>query len=72
MNYLKKDNIRISSLSPGGVTTEIGDAAGIPKSELKSAMLNSEDISQGVLYILSTPPHVQVYELTLKPVGEAF
>lgn len=75
LNYLKKDNIRVSSLSPGLVKTDIFEASNHPMSEVVFKMmpyLNPEDISQGVLYILGTPPHVQVYELTLKPVGESF
>lgn len=37
---------------------------------IKDRMLHSEDISQGVLYAIATPPHVQVHELTIKPIGE--
>lgn len=33
-------------------------------------MLQCEDISNAVLYILGTPPHVQIHELTIKPMGE--
>lgn len=72
---MKKDNIRVSSLSPGVVRTEFSKAAGRPNADViydVNKYLNPEDISQGILYILSTPPHVQVYELTLKPVGEKF
>lgn len=76
LNFLKKDKIRVSSLSPGIVKTEIIEASGNHEmsKQMYSTMpyLNSEDISQGVLYILGTPPHVQVYELILKPVGERF
>lgn len=76
LNFLKKDKIRVSSLSPGMVKTEILEASGnhAMSDFVFSSMpyLNSEDISQGVLYILGTPPHVQVYELILKPVGESF
>lgn len=35
-------------------------------------LLQSEDISEAVLYVLGTPPHVQVHELIIKPIGEAF
>jgi len=60
---------KITSVSPGGVRTEI-----IPKEmfELQPdfPVLESEDISAAVLYVLGTPPHVQVHELTIKPVGE--
>lgn len=76
LNYLKKDKIRVSSLSPGMVKTEIIEASGNHEMSEKIykmwPSLKSEDISQGVLYILGTPPHVQVYELILKPVGEMF
>jgi len=34
--------------------------------------LNAEDIADAVVYALSTPPHVQVHELTIKPLGEPF
>lgn len=75
LNYLKKDNIRVSSLSPGMVRTDFSKSAGRPNADVIydiNKALNPEDVSQGILYILSTPPHVQVYELTLKPVGEKF
>lgn len=36
------------------------------------SFLQSEDISEAVLYVLGTPPHVQVHELTIRPVGEKF
>ena len=34
--------------------------------------LECEDIANAVLYVLGTPSHVQVHELTIKPVGEHF
>ncbi|XP_052860259.1 farnesol dehydrogenase-like [Anopheles cruzii] len=59
--------IKVTSISPGLVRTEI-----IPDS-MKTAdypILEAEDIADGVLYVLGTPPRVQVHELTIKPVGE--
>lgn len=48
----------MQSVSPGAVRTEIlGDAI---LEVLKDRILNPEDISAGVLFVLSTPPHVQV------------
>lgn len=35
-------------------------------------ILNAEDVSNAVLYVLGTPEHVQISELTIKPVGEQF
>lgn len=35
-------------------------------------LLEPEDIADAIIYALSTPPRVQVHELTIKPVGESF
>jgi len=61
--------IKITSISPGVVRTEI-----IPDEVLAAAdmhLLNAEDIAAAVLYVLGTPPHVQVHELIIRPVGGA-
>ncbi|CAD7079061.1 unnamed protein product [Hermetia illucens] len=61
--------VKVTSISPGGVLTEI-----MPNMEAYrdagNPLLDAEDISNGVLYVLSTPPHVQVHELTVRPIGE--
>ncbi|KAF2893590.1 hypothetical protein ILUMI_12586 [Ignelater luminosus] len=72
--------IKITSISPGSVTTEFVDSSleesgQSPPPGLKEFVQNlphmqPSDIADGVLYVLSTPPHVQVHELTIKPVGE--
>jgi len=74
--------IKITSVSPGGVTTEFGDvvfrSSSVPIDEKllevvkHMPMLKADDIADSVLYVLSTPPHVQVHELIIKPVGEQF
>lgn len=70
--------IKITSISPGAVETEFRQAAGVfshqDQVELfkKLPHLQSEDVADAVLYALATPPHVQVHEITIKPVGEPF
>jgi NADP+-dependent farnesol dehydrogenase len=50
----------LQSLSPGLVKTEIRIAAGRPEPFNDVPILESKDIADAVLYILGTPPHVQV------------
>ncbi|XP_052897697.1 farnesol dehydrogenase-like [Anopheles moucheti] len=59
--------IKVTSISPGLVRTEI-----IPNSSAITNMpiLEPEDIANAILYVLGTPPRVQIHELTIKPVGE--
>jgi len=71
--------IKISSVSPGGTQTEIVQATGsaMPKEieeylKKATAILKPEDIADAVMYILATPPHVQIHELLIKPIGEIF
>lgn len=66
--------IRVTSISPGLVRTEMIDTCGTIDyggSDITSLpMLQPEDIADGILYVLGTPPHVQVHEMIIKPVGE--
>ncbi|XP_049297259.1 farnesol dehydrogenase-like [Anopheles funestus] len=59
--------IKVTSISPGLVRTEI-----ITNSAAVADMpiLEAEDIADAVLYVLGTPPRVQIHELMIKPVGE--
>ncbi|KXJ71516.1 farnesol dehydrogenase [Aedes albopictus] len=62
--------IKVTSISPGGVRTEILPVEIMDSTEYP--LLESEDISDAVLYVLGTPPRVQIHELTIKPIGEKF
>ncbi|XP_055843424.1 farnesol dehydrogenase-like [Episyrphus balteatus] len=59
--------IKTTSISPGFVRTEILSKEDL---ELIETFLNPEDISKAVLFAISTPPHVQISELIVKPIGE--
>jgi NADP+-dependent farnesol dehydrogenase len=58
--------IKLQSVSPGAVTTEFLEASNfladptVSEQIKKLPFLKSEDIADSVLYVLSTPPHVQV------------
>jgi NADP+-dependent farnesol dehydrogenase len=72
--------IRVTSISPGRVKTEIGIAAGrvatLTEEEIKmySKMptLYAEDISHSVMHLLNAPYHVNISELVIQPTGEQF
>ncbi|EFA05382.1 farnesol dehydrogenase [Tribolium castaneum] len=69
--------IKITSVSPGLVTTEMTTLNKNLDPEKKAIVdkfpaLETEDIADGVIYALGTPEHVQVHELTIKPVGEMY
>lgn len=58
----------LQSVSPGLVSTELAEASlfeSLPH-------LQSKDVSQGVLYALATPPHVNVSEIIMRAVNAGF
>ncbi|GJQ80688.1 hypothetical protein Trydic_g9270 [Trypoxylus dichotomus] len=70
-------NIRVTSISPGYVETEIAKVNGflehedIVAIEKMAPRLQADDVANAIYYVVSTPPHVQITELTIRPVGEA-
>ena len=61
--------IKIGTISPGIVGgTEFHQKAGADAIEIK--MLNLDDIVDAVLYMLSTPAHVQVSDMMIRPIGQ--
>lgn len=67
------DKIRVSNVSPGVVKTEIMVRGKIyPSKDTYNDVphIFDNDISQGVLYLLSTPWNVNVTQITIKPLGE--
>ncbi|XP_033610992.1 farnesol dehydrogenase-like [Cryptotermes secundus] len=57
-------NINRYSISPGAVKTEIAEASGVPKEILEqykdNPIMEAKDIADSVMYVLGTPPHVQM------------
>ncbi|CAG9768892.1 unnamed protein product [Ceutorhynchus assimilis] len=68
----EKIPVKVTSISPGYVKTEFCSVAEIPDEFLEQlTALHSNDISAAVIYALSTPPHVNVTEITVKPLGSS-
>ncbi|PNF16600.1 Dehydrogenase/reductase SDR family member 11 [Cryptotermes secundus] len=72
----EKSKIRVTSVSPGVVETEFIAATGseVDPKQIYSSFphLEAKDVADAVLYVLGVPPHVQIHELTIKPIGESF
>lgn len=69
-----KDKIRVTSVSPGEVKTDMIEASGFEGNAdeyfASVPLLLPEDIAGGIIYVLSTPTRVSVAELTIRPTGE--
>ncbi|KAJ8943904.1 hypothetical protein NQ318_019512 [Aromia moschata] len=68
-----KSKIKITSLSPGLVESEFNRPEWDKAQLLKEGkMIKPEDIADGVVYVLSTPPHVQIQEITIRTILDPF
>ena len=73
--HAKKSPVRVAMVSPGLTATEFREKATGGKFTYESYFkdfhpLLPEDIAKAVLYILSTPPYVQVHDILLSPMGQ--
>ncbi|GAB0092004.1 hypothetical protein DMENIID0001_069350 [Sergentomyia squamirostris] len=64
-----KCHIKVTSISPGLVKTEMVSDEFV---KILGPYLEADDISQSVLHVLGTPPHVQIHELIIRPFGEVY
>ncbi|XP_035720355.1 farnesol dehydrogenase-like [Vespa mandarinia] len=63
--------IRVTSISPGLVSTEIFDANNFNVDTIKDLpMLEAEDVANAVVYVIGTPQRVHITELIIRPFGE--
>jgi NADP-dependent 3-hydroxy acid dehydrogenase YdfG len=71
----KGSPVKIGTISPGMVETEwhakaFDDAAKAQQRYAETKSLQPDDIADAVCFLLSTPAHVQINEITLRPIGQ--
>ncbi|KAF5298270.1 hypothetical protein FQR65_LT09781 [Abscondita terminalis] len=59
---------KVTSISPGRVNTAMRSSNSL--TNMDGPMINAEDVADAIIYILGTPPNVQIHELIIKPIGE--
>ncbi|XP_019876345.2 farnesol dehydrogenase [Aethina tumida] len=66
--------IKISDVSPGVVQTDmVTSQTGVVRDLYRSSTaLDPNDVADAVIYVVGTPPTVQVHELIIKPLNETF
>lgn len=72
----KKSPVRVTAISPGMVETEFSERAkrapGDTSAYQNFKVLEAIDIAQLVTYLLSTPHHVQIHDIILRPREQGF
>lgn len=62
---------QFQSVSPGIVATEFFDNCGLDPNFLDTVpSLKPEDVANSIVHVISIPQHVQITELTIKPLGQ--
>jgi NADP+-dependent farnesol dehydrogenase len=73
LGNMKNRKVRVTSLSPGLVKTQLFKNGGLSQeiedSFLKHPFIYPEDIANNITYLLSTPMHVNICEMTIRPTG---
>ncbi|XP_012279687.1 farnesol dehydrogenase [Orussus abietinus] len=63
---LQKSKIKVTSISPGAVYTDMIKNAGFSGNIFsRYPILEAQEVVDAILYVVSTPPNVQITELTL-------
>lgn len=77
MTAAQASPIRVGAVSPGLVRTEF--AAAHLKSEARSKelyktapVLVAPDVTGAVLYMLLSPPHVEIHDIQVRPTAQKF
>ncbi|XP_069683473.1 dehydrogenase/reductase SDR family member 11-like [Periplaneta americana] len=72
-----KTKIRVTAVSPGMVKTNFlassgADTATVNATYSSNPHLLPKDVADCVLFAISAPPHVQIHDIILHPVGEIY
>jgi NADP+-dependent farnesol dehydrogenase len=62
-------SVKVAMISPGLVASEFH--AGRAPSRSSAPALLPDDVASAAMYILAAPPHVQVCDVVLRPIGQA-
>lgn len=72
-----KSNIRVTTIEPGAVATELPEHIGHPAAKEWATqfygsmeILKSEDIGRAIIYVLEQPPYVDVNEILIRPTAQ--
>jgi len=71
--FSARSNIRVTSIEPGVVATELNDAItdeslrGFVENARRMEALQAQDIADAILYAVGSPPHVSVNEVLIRP-----
>lgn len=60
-----KSKIKVTNLSPGVVATAM-----LPPELANAPQMEANDVVDALIYVLSTPPSINIYELGIKSIGE--
>lgn len=66
----ENSKVKMTSISPGAVRTDIFNDPDVLNKAIP--FLEAEDIANSIVHVISTPKHVEIKELTIKPLGERF
>jgi len=70
---LWEEGIRVSNICPGEVNTPLLDQRQAPPPpEQREKMLQSEDVAEAIMLIVSLPPRAEVPQLVIKPTIQQF
>lgn len=71
-----KDNIWVSCIEPGAVSTELLESItdesmdGFIQATKEMETLRSEDIANAISYVIQAPDHVNVNEVLIRPTAQ--